>query len=114
MNDCIFCRIASGDIPSKIVYENDLVVAFCDLAPQAPVHVLIVPRQHASGLNALCDMPDGTLAALMRAAREVAKVMNIDQSGYRVVINCGEDACQSVQHLHLHVLGGRKLSESMT
>ena len=112
MEDCIFCKIARGEIPSNKVYEDDEVIAFNDLNPQAPVHVLIVPKAHFANLNEADDMSEALLAHLLRTASHVAKRLGLDKSGYRVVSNCGADACQSVQHLHIHLLGGAKLAEN--
>lgn len=104
---CIFCRIASGEIPAARVAESDAAVAFRDLNPQAPVHVLVVPRRHVASL---ADAAEGDeLGALLLLAREVARLEGIADSGYRVVTNSGADAGQTVHHLHLHVLGGRAL-----
>lgn len=114
MEDCIFCKIAHGEIPSSKVYEDDQVVAFNDLNPQAPVHVLIIPKVHYAGMNDAGEMPEALLAGLLRAAAKVAHQLGLDKTGYRIVSNCGADACQSVQHLHIHLLGGAKLSEKMS
>ena len=114
MEDCIFCKIARGEIPSSKVYEDEQVVAFNDLNPQAPVHVLIVPKAHYANLNEAGGMPEALLAALLRAASRIAAQLGLDKSGYRVVSNCGADACQSVQHLHIHLLGGAKLADKMS
>ena len=114
MEDCIFCKIARGEIPSSKVYEDDEVIAFNDLNPQAPVHVLIVPKAHYANLNEAGGMPEALLAALLRAASRIAAQLGLDKSGYRIVSNCGPDACQSVQHLHIHLLGGAKLAEKMS
>lgn len=113
MNDCLFCKIARGEIPSDKVFEDDSILAFRDIHPQAARHVLIIPKIHLSGLNGLENAGDALLACLLRAARSVAKEAGIDESGYRLVANCGKDACQSVQHLHFHLLGGEQLSEKM-
>ena len=114
MEDCIFCKIARGEILSSKVYEDEQVVAFNDLNPQAPVHVLIVPKAHYANLNEAGGMPEALLAALLRAASRIAAQLGLDKSGYRIVSNCGPDACQSVQHLHIHLLGGAKLAEKMS
>lgn len=114
MEDCIFCKIARGEIPSSKVYEDEQVVAFNDLNPQAPVHVLIVPKAHYANLNEAGGMPEALLAALLRAASRIAAQLGLDKSGYRIVSNCGPDACQSVQHLHIHLLCGAKLAEKMS
>lgn len=107
---CPFCRIADGKAPSKIIFANEDVVAFRDLNPQAPVHALIVPRAHISGINA-SDAEDGAvLAALVRVANQVAREQGVADSGYRLVWNVGPDAGQSVFHIHLHLLGGRHLA----
>lgn len=113
MNDCIFCRIARGEIPSAKVYEDEHVLAFKDINPLAPVHVVVIPKQHVASLNELDALPADTQLALLRACREVARLTGIADSGYRIAANCGADASQSVQHLHIHVLGGGKLSVSM-
>lgn len=113
MNGCLFCKIARGEIPSEKVYEDEGVLAFRDIHPQAARHVLVIPKTHISGLNGLEGVGDATLASLMRAANAVARAEGIADSGYRLVSNCGRDACQSVEHLHFHVLGGQQLSEKM-
>ncbi|MBD0321318.1 MAG: histidine triad nucleotide-binding protein [Gemmatimonadetes bacterium] len=110
MADCIFCKIAAGEIPSKLVYEDDAVVAFPDIHPAAPVHLLVVPRKHVQSVAHLADS-DGELAGrLMLVARTVAEQAGIAQTGYRVVINVGDEGGQTVPHLHVHVIGGRQLT----
>jgi histidine triad (HIT) family protein len=111
VGDCIFCMIANGEIPASIVYQDDLVVAFKDLSPQAPVHVLVVPRAHYAGLGD--DAPAEVLAALLAAAPLVAEAAGIARTGYRSIVNTGPDAGQTVEHLHHHVLGGAAMSEGM-
>lgn len=106
---CIFCSIVAGAIPSNQVYADERVVAFRDRNPQAPTHVLVVPRQHFSGINDPAALNGELLTALVSAANEVARRDGIAESGYRLVWNVGPDAGQSVFHLHLHVLGGRPL-----
>ncbi len=107
--DCLFCRIVSGAIPSDRVYEDDEVIAFHDIAPVAPTHVLVIPRRHVADAHAL-TLDDGRLlAGLFAAARSVADASDLG-GGYRIVTNIGEDGGQSVAHLHLHVLGGRSMS----
>ncbi|MBQ8094542.1 MAG: histidine triad nucleotide-binding protein [Clostridia bacterium] len=113
MDDCLFCKIISGAIPSTKVYEDDKVYAFRDIAPQAPVHVLLVPKKHISGWSQVTGESDELLAHLMRTAAVVAKQEGLEADGYRIVSNCGQNARQSVPHLHLHILGGRELSEKM-
>ena len=112
MENCIFCRIINGDIPSEKVYENEYVYAFRDINPQAPVHILVVPKKHISSLDDIASADDRELAECLRAVRAIASGENLG-NGYRVVSNCGPDACQSVQHLHFHILGGRKMGEQM-
>jgi histidine triad (HIT) family protein len=108
--DCIFCRIASGDIPADVVAETALSIAFRDLSPQAPTHVLVVPRQHVAALRDL-GPEDAELAAdLLLLARTVAEREGIVRGGYRVLTNDGPDAGQTVHHLHFHVLGGRPMT----
>jgi len=107
--DCLFCRIASGDQPASIVYENDDVVAFEDISPQAPTHLLVIPRDHLESTNEL-SRDDAELAGrIIIACKEIAESMGFAADGYRVVINCGSDGGQVVQHLHAHVLAGRSL-----
>ena len=113
MNDCLFCKIAAGEIPSTKVYEDESVYAFRDIAPQAPVHVLVIPKKHVSGWYDAKDESDAQLAQLMRAAATVAKMEGIVDSGFRVVSNCGAHAKQTVKHLHLHALGGREMEGQM-
>ena len=113
MADCLFCRIIAGEIPSAKVYEDDKTFAFRDINPMAPVHVLVIPKTHVASMAAIDEADDALLAACLRTVREVAKLEGVDATGYRVVSNCGDDACQSVKHLHFHVLGGRKMSEGM-
>ncbi len=111
MSDCIFCKIASGEIPSTLVYQDALVVAFDDLAPQAPVHSLIIPREHYTSIGD--NLPAELLAAVFAAVPKVAALKGIDTNGYRIIINTGADAGQTVGHFHVHVLGGTKMAEGM-
>ncbi len=110
-DDCIFCKIANHEIESDYVYEDDLVCAFKDMNPQAPVHVLVVPKDHYD--NLVDDVPGEVLAAMAHAVKEVAKKTGIDKQGFRVIANTGADAGQTVMHLHFHVLGGKKLGEKI-
>ncbi len=110
MSDCIFCKIAGGEIPTELVFENDDVVAFHDLSPQAPVHVLVIPRRHIATLLDVPDEGGAILGKLQSAAIEIARQLGLDKSGFRLVTNCLEDGGQSVFHLHLHLLGGRRLA----
>ena len=113
MDDCLFCKIAAGVIPSGKVYEDEDVLVFRDIAPQAPVHVLVIPKKHVSGWYDAQGEDDALLAKLVRTAAAVAKMEGVVESGFRVVSNCGPDAQQSVRHLHLHVLGGREMDGQM-
>jgi histidine triad (HIT) family protein len=108
-SDCIFCRIAAGEIPSNQVHADDDCVAFHDLNPQAPVHVLVIPRRHLASVNDLTAADAELVGRLHVTARSVAEQLGIAASGYRLVLNCGDDGCQSVPHLHVHLLGGRQL-----
>lgn len=110
MADCIFCRIANKEVPSRIVYEDDQCVAFHDLHPQAPVHVLIIPRQHFDNILACGAEEEPLLGHLQRVACDVARQMNVAESGIRLVVNANRDGGQSVDHLHLHLLGGRQMT----
>jgi histidine triad (HIT) family protein len=107
---CLFCRIINREIPSKIAFENDRVLAFYDVNPQAPVHILIVPKRHIAGLNDITVNDNELLGEIQNIALELTRRENIADGGYRVVVNCGENAGQAVAHLHYHLLGGRKFS----
>lgn len=111
--NCLFCKIISGEIPARKVWEDELCYAFDDIAPQAPKHILLVPKRHVAGLNDMETLPDVELAHCLRTAGLIARQEGIDQGGYRLLSNCGAHGCQSVQHLHFHLLGGRQLSEKM-
>lgn len=113
MDNCLFCKIAAGEIPSAKVYEDENVLAFRDIAPQAPTHVLVIPKKHVSGWYDAAGETDAALAQMWRAAAAVAKAEGLVESGFRIVSNCGQDAQQSVKHLHLHVLGGREMAGQM-
>ncbi|RPJ01860.1 MAG: histidine triad nucleotide-binding protein [Candidatus Aminicenantes bacterium] len=107
--DCVFCRIVRGEIPAKLLFETGSVIAFDDLRPQAPVHVLVIPKAHFASLN---DVPEGSedlLGELLVAARRAAREKGVAETGYRVVLNTARDSGQDVLHIHFHVLGGRRL-----
>ena len=110
--ECLFCNIIAGKIPSTKVYEDDLVYAFNDISPQAPVHVLIVPKQHVQSAADITAENSAVVAHIFEVAAKLAKELGLDQ-GYRIVNNCGEDGGQTVRHLHFHLLGGAKLSGQM-
>jgi histidine triad (HIT) family protein len=109
MDDCLFCRIASGSIPSRTVHSDERLHAFADVKPQAPLHVLIVPRRHIASLNDLTGSDDGLVGEMVRRAAAIAAEHGYAESGYRTVFNCNADAGQTVFHIHLHVLAGRRL-----
>jgi histidine triad (HIT) family protein len=110
MADCLFCRIASGAMKVPLVAETPDLVAFRDIKPQAPVHVLVIPKRHVASLNDVGAAESGLAGSMLALAREIAAREKIDASGYRTVINCGADGGQTVFHLHLHLLGGRALN----
>jgi histidine triad (HIT) family protein len=109
MENCLFCGIASGDIPADIVYQDDDVVAFRDIHPVAPVHVLVIPRKHLAHFGEFAEEDEVLMGRIVRTAARVATEEGVAGSGYRSVINSGEDANQTVRHLHLHVIGGRRM-----
>ena len=108
-SDCLFCRIARREIPASIVYEDDRVLAFNDINPQGPTHVLVIPKQHIATLNDLSPEHDAIVGELVRRAAAIAKERGIDGGGFRVVLNTNRDAGQTVFHIHLHLIGGRSL-----
>lgn len=108
--DCLFCRIVAGEIPASKVYEDDEMIAFKDVSPQAPVHVLIVPTRHIATLNDLQPGDEGLLGRMLLRAAAIAKERGVDGPGYRAVFNCNAEAGQSIFHIHLHVLGGRPMA----
>lgn len=110
MEDCLFCKIINGDIPSECIYQDDYVYAFKDIDPVAPVHVLIVPKQHIASANEITEKNSLVVSKIFEAAAAIAKENGVDANGYRIVNNCGELAGQTVMHLHFHLIGGRDLS----
>ena len=108
MSECIFCKIAAGEIPSTKVYEDEYVLAFEDLNPQMPVHVLIVPKKHYRNIGD--GIPDNEMGYLFNAVKKIADIKGITDSGYRVIVNTGDDAQQTVHHVHIHVLGGAQMT----
>lgn len=107
--NCIFCQIASGIIPAKILYEDDSILAFDDIYPKAPIHKLIIPRKHIATLNDLTYEDHQLIGNMLLVTKQLAKQLNIADSGYRILINCNADGGQEIYHVHLHLLGGRKL-----
>ena len=112
MNNCVFCKIIAGEIPSEKVYEDEQVYAFRDIHPQAPVHVLIAPKEHMTDIAECAKRNDDLSGLLIRAATRIAEGEGL-KNGFRLVTNCGPDACQSVPHLHIHLLGGEKMADKM-
>lgn len=110
MTDCLFCKVVSGDMPVDIVYEDNHVMAFRDISPQAPTHVLVIPKGHISTVNDLNTDNADVVGKMFLAAKKVAEIEGISDVGYRGVMNCNEDAGQTVFHIHLHVLGGRRMN----
>ena len=108
--DCLFCKIIAGEIPSSKVYEDEYVYAFNDISPEAPVHVLIVPKAHIASANDLTDENADVVSKIFLAANKIAEEKGIAEGGYRIVNNCGDDGGQTVKHLHFHLLGGRSLN----
>lgn len=110
--DCLFCSIIKGDIPSTKVYEDEKVYAFRDINPQAPTHILVIPKEHIPSVDGINEGNSSVVAHIFECIPRIAKAEGLD-GGYRVVSNCGDHACQSVKHLHFHILGGKQLADSM-
>jgi histidine triad (HIT) family protein len=110
MSDCLFCKIREGEIPADIIFENDDVLAFNDVNPQAPVHLLIIPKKHISTVNDMVDDDQVVMGKLFSAARAIAKQKGVSDDGYRLVVNCNEKAGQTVFHIHMHMLADRALT----
>ncbi len=111
--DCIFCQIAEGKIPSDTVYQDEEIIAFRDINPQAPVHIVIIPRKHIASLSHLSEGDSALVGRMVAIANKLAQDEGIAEKGYRVVINCGKEGGQLVPHLHLHLVGGRQLSDQV-
>ncbi len=111
--DCIFCKIVAGEIPSDIIYQDEEAIAFRDIEPQAPVHLLIIPRKHIPSLTDLTEAESSLVVHMVNIASQLAAKEGISTGGYRLVINCGEQGGQLVPHLHMHLLGGRQLSGAL-
>ena len=110
MSECIFCKIASKEIPANIVYEDDLVIAFHDIEPAAPTHIIVIPKEHIESLNHIVDRHKEILGHIHLCISKIAKNLEIDKKGFRVVNNCGEFGGQTVDHIHFHLLGGRQMN----
>ncbi len=113
MDDCLFCKIVKGEIPSTKVYEDEFVYAFKDINPEAPVHILVIPKKHIESINKIEKEDEELIGKIFTTIKKVAKDQGIAESGYRVVSNCGKDAGQTVMHLHFHILGGKTLGEKV-
>ncbi len=111
--DCIFCQIITGKVSSEILYQDEEVIAFRDINPQAPTHLIIIPKRHISSITHLSEAESPLIGHMVNIANRLAKGEDIFESGYRLAINCGEEGGQLVPHLHLHLLGGRKLSDTL-
>ena len=113
MDNCIFCKIIKGDIPSSKIYEDDKILCFKDIAPMAPVHLLVIPKQHIQSADFITEENADAVAYIFKKIPNIAKQTGISESGYRIITNHGKDAKQSVPHLHFHILAGKELSENM-
>ena len=109
MDDCIFCKIIKKEIPSNIVYEDEEILAFRDINPVAPVHILVIPKKHIESLVFVTNEDEALIGRIYTVINKIAKQEGIDENGFRVVVNCGEDGGQEVKHLHFHIIGGKKL-----
>ena len=110
--NCLFCKIINGEIPSKKAFENENIYAFYDIAPQAPVHILVIPKKHIASVDEINAENSAIVAEIFENIPKIARLAGIT-NGYRIISNCGDDGCQSVKHLHFHIIGGEKLSEKM-
>ena len=109
MSDCIFCKIVNKEVPTNFIYEDEEIVAFNDINPQAPIHILVIPKKHISSLVDLNEEDENLIGKIFGVINKIAKKEGIDKNGFRVIMNCGEDAGQEVKHLHFHILAGKKL-----
>lgn len=112
-NECLFCKIIKGEIPSSKVYEDEFVLAFKDISPVTPVHVLVIPKIHIKNANEINEENSSYLIKIFEAIKKVVKICNVDETGYRIINNCGKDAWQTVNHLHFHILAGKCLGENI-
>lgn len=110
MEDCIFCKIIRKDIPSELIYEDEHILAFNDINPQAPVHVLIIPKEHVASLNDIHEDKKDILSHILLKARQIASNLGIDKKGYRIILNTARDSGQEVFHIHFHLMGGRRMT----
>ena len=110
MTDCLFCKIVAGDIEAKIAYQDDQVIAFHDINPKAPTHLLIIPRKHIATINDIADEDTALAGQMIQVAKQLAKELKIAEKGYRILMNCNAEGGQEVYHIHLHLLGGRQMT----
>ena len=113
MEDCLFCKIIKGEIPSEKVYEDEEILAFKDINPAAPIHILVIPKKHIESLAHMEDGDEEIIAKIYSAINKIAQMQGIKEEGYRVIVNCGENGGQEVMHLHFHLLAGKKLGEKI-
>ena len=113
MDNCIFCKIIKGEIPSSKVYEDDEILAFKDLNPAAPIHILVIPKKHITSLIEIEESDERLIGKIYKTINKIAKEQEFDQKGFRVIVNCGEDGGQEVGHLHFHLLAGKKLGDKI-
>lgn len=113
MQDCLFCKIIRKEIPADIVYEDEEILAFKDIQPAAPIHILVIPKKHISSINEIETEDEALVGKIYTKIKEIAKQQGVDETGYRVIVNCGKDAGQEVMHLHFHLLAGKKLGEKI-
>jgi len=109
MDNCLFCKIVAGEIPCKKVYENKSIIAFQDIDPKAPIHILVIPKKHIRSINELKKSDKGLAGELLLAAQKISEIEEIDESGFRTIFNTNEDGGQTVYHIHMHIMGGRKM-----
>ena len=110
MDNCLFCKIVAGEIPCKKVYENKSIIAFQDIDPKAPIHILVIPKKHIRSINELKKSDKGLAGELLLAAQKISEIEEIDESGFRTIFNTNEDGGQTVYHIHMHIMGGRKMT----
>ena len=113
MEDCLFCKIAKKEIPADIVYEDEEILAFEDIAPQAPVHIVVIPKKHIEKITEITEEDEKVIGKIYTVINKIAKEKNIADDGFRVIINCGENGRQEVKHIHFHLLGGKKLNDKI-
>ncbi len=113
MEECLFCKIIRKEIPADIVYEDENIIAFKDIQPAAPIHILVIPKKHISSINEIESKDEALIGYIYTKIKEIAKMQGVNETGYRVIVNCGKDAGQEVMHLHFHLLAGKKLGEKI-